>query len=716
MADNRRVFALDVGTRTVTGVVLEKDETSVRVLAARTLEHETRAMYDGQIHDVEAVALLIGRIKQELEEELGTRIDRAAVAAAGRALRTAAGEVEKQRDFFQEFTREEVHALEIEAVQQAQEKVLSAQGDESGQGYFCVGYSVVNYYLEGQIIGSLVGQVGSQVKVEVIATFLPRVVVDSLLSALRKAGLEMGSLTLEPIAAMSVAIPPRMRLLNLALVDVGAGTSDIAVVKNGTITAYGMVPVGGDEITERIAEEYLLDFNTAEALKRRLAQEEEVEFEDVLGNPLRMKSSEVVEAIRGVTRDLAVKVSREILALNQKVPDAVICVGGGSLTPGFLRELADCLELPPNRVGIRSREAITEIQGEFPGLQGPQGVTPLGIGFKALEGKPLPFIRVTVNQREVPVWGLKETTVATALLSAGISLQHLYGKPGLGLTIEVNGVVKAIKGGMGGAPAVKVDGKPASLDTVIYEGAAIEFAKGQEGRDARCTVRDVIKESSGTVFVNGQEVNVFPMVSINGQPAGLDDLVPDRAKVTCIPQNSVRQILKKVGVSEEYLVEKTYCIRWQEDRLECTWVPCQVRVNGRPASLDEQVAFGSKVEYDLKAVTPRYGEILPQMPVRTMRLTVNGRTVEVPCRQWSVRVNGRAVALDELVTDGAEIEIKESLDGLILSDVLGYVELNRVGRGQLVIRVDGEKAGFTTPVFEGSEIEIFWDQDEQKAH
>jgi len=716
VADIRQVFALDVGTRTVTGVVLEKDQSKVRVMAAKTLEHETRAMYDGQIHDVEAVALLISRIKQELEDELKTCLDRAAVAAAGRALRTATGVVEKQRDFLREFTREEVHALEIEAVQQAQEEVMSAQGDELGQGYFCVGYSVVNYHLEGQVIASLVGQVGSQVRVEVIATFLPRVVVDSLLSALRKAGLEMASLTLEPIAAMSVAIPPRMRLLNLALVDVGAGTSDIAVVKNGTIVAYGMVPVGGDEITEQIAEEYLLDFDTAELLKCRLRQEEEVEFEDILGNPLRMKSSEVIKAIRGAVRDLAVKVSHEILALNQKVPDAVICVGGGSLTPGFLQELANCLELPANRVGIRTREAITEIEGEFPALQGPQGVTPLGIGYKALEDRPLPFITVTVNQREVPVWGLKETTVATALLSAGINLHHLYGKPGLGLTVEINGVVKSIKGGAGGTPAIRVDGNPAGLDTVIHEGAVIEFVRGQDGSDARCTVRDIIRELSGSVLVNGAKMNIAPAVSVNGRPAELDDPVPDRARITCTPQNSLRDILKKAGVSEEYLMEKTYRIRWGDEVSEVRWLPCQVLVNGRPAPLDEKVNFGSEVEYELRSGAPKYSEILPRVPVHTMRLTVNGKTVELPCRQWSIRANGRAVSLDEFATEGEEIEVRESAEGLILSDVLGYVELSRVGRGQLVIRVDGEKAGFTTPVFEGSEIEIFWDQEEQKAH
>ena len=111
--------------------------------------------------------------------------------------------------------------------------------------YFCVGYSIVDYQLENQVIGNLVGQIGAEIAVEVVATFLPRVVVDSLFSSLKRADLSVQSLTLEPIAAISIAIPPNMRLLNLALVDIGAGTSDIALVRDGNIYGYAMVPLGG---------------------------------------------------------------------------------------------------------------------------------------------------------------------------------------------------------------------------------------------------------------------------------------------------------------------------------------------------------------------------------------------------------------------------------------------------------------------------------------
>ena len=88
-----------------------------------------------------------------------------------------------------------------------------------------------------------------------------------------------------PIAALNVTIPQEYRSLNLALVDVGAGTSDIAITHKGSVTGYAMVPLAGDEISEHIAETYLLDFNTAESVKLRLTQKKaNISFKDILGN------------------------------------------------------------------------------------------------------------------------------------------------------------------------------------------------------------------------------------------------------------------------------------------------------------------------------------------------------------------------------------------------------------------------------------------------
>lgn len=82
---------------------------------------------------------------------------------------------------------------------------------------------------------------------------------------------------LEPIASINVAIPQNLRLLNLALGGCRRRhIPDIAISKDGSVVSYGMVALAGDEITEKIAQTYLLDFNSAEKLKLQLCKSESV--------------------------------------------------------------------------------------------------------------------------------------------------------------------------------------------------------------------------------------------------------------------------------------------------------------------------------------------------------------------------------------------------------------------------------------------------------
>ena len=190
--------------------------------------------------------------------------------------------------------------MELKAIKEAEESI---EKEVSGQLY-CVGYSVINYYLNGYIISNLLGHKGENISVEIIATFLPKSVVDSLYSVMDKCGLRVSSLTLEPIAAIEAVVPQKLRLLNIALVDIGAGTSDIAISDNQSIVAYGMVPMAGDEVTEVIAKECLVDFNTAEIIKRQINTEEEIKFIDILGFECSRSSAKLKEVIRPMVAEV----------------------------------------------------------------------------------------------------------------------------------------------------------------------------------------------------------------------------------------------------------------------------------------------------------------------------------------------------------------------------------------------------------------------------
>lgn len=708
--DNTRVFALDIGTRKIVGLVMEENDTGYEVIDVEILEHTTRAMLDGQIHDVEAVAATISQIKNALEERQGITLESAAVAAAGCALKTSRGSCRKHRQQLNELKTEEVKALEIEAVQEAQVKLAQEElGNKDYSNYFCVGYSVVSYLLEGQAIGKLIGQVANEVAVEVIATFLPRVVVDSLFSSLNRAGLEVKSLTLEPIAAMSVAIPPGMRLLNLALVDIGAGTSDIALVKEGNVFAYAMVPLAGDELTEYLVSKYLLDFDTAEKAKRLLTEQDHIDISDILGNSLHLSSDEVQQELRPLIDEMTTEIANHIIAHNEKVTDAVVCVGGGSLTPFLDTSLAENLGIPNNRVGIRTVQDIDYIITDSSFLNSPQGITPLGIAYNYFINSPVPFIKVIINGRETALWNLGEINVGTALLNLGMSLSNIYGKPGMGKTIEVNGYVKVIKGSLGTAPLIKVNGQEASLETSLQNGDNIEFIPGKDGEEASVTGRELVPAVKGQVTVNGETYDLQPVITVNGKTFDLDADIPDRSRVEIRSVNSVSDVLRLSGVEEYWLREKTYKYYLDGREMSVNWLPLDVYVDGAKADIKQLVEPGASLNYIRKPLRPSVNDLLGGHDFLTIRVTVNGDEISLPGKGAGIEFDGQPASLYEEINDGVRITLNREESGAILSDIFKVVDIKPVKNSKLLIKVDGEPAGFTTPIKEGSQIELSWE-------
>jgi len=709
--DKDKIFALDIGTRKIVGLVMQASPSGYEVLDSEMIEHSTRAMMDGQIHDVQAVASTILSIKNVLEARLGMKLETAAVAAAGRALKTARAQAEKNRSHISEIDSEEVRALEIEAVQQAQYMLAQAElGINKGSNYFCVGYSVISYQLENQPIGNLVGQVGNRASVEVVATFLPRVVVDSLFSSLKKAQLDVYSMTLEPIAALSVAIPPNMRLLNLALVDIGAGTSDIAVVKNGNIFAYAMVPSGGDKLSEHLAAEYLMDFNSAEKLKCLAGSQPRLQCQDILGNQLEMSDQDIKDMLKPVVQDLSTEIARNILELNSKPPDAVLCVGGGSMTPELVNYLADALAIPRNRVGIRTRESFKHIRADFASLDGPQGVTPLGIAFNSFDKPPVPFIQVIVNGREVALWNLGDIDVASALLSSGISLNNVYGKPGMGKTLEINGYLKVFKGEMGTAPVIRLNDKEASLDAPVRTGDQIEFNKGENGADAIVKLENIKSGPDGYVFVNGERLELSPLIKVNGKEWVTEEEIPDRSIVEVQRLNRLSEILVQAGISEHLLLERTYQYYLNDQPMILKWTPVRITVDGKETPPNETVTFGSYIEYRIEQEKPCIKDVVKQLDDLDERsVTINGERTVLKGKKYAVTRNGYVANPNDELFSGAKINVERLESSIILSDLFQRLDIKPSLGGKLIMKVNGEDAGYTTPIPNNGIIIIEWE-------
>ena len=130
--ENDLIYALDIGTRSVIGMVGQTDGDRFKVLDVEVAEHKKRAMIDGQIDNIRQVAELARQVTQRLEERLDVTLERVCVAAAGRALQTQRGSFSLELPESGSITMEQIGQLETGAVSAAEE-ALQTEGDERRQ-------------------------------------------------------------------------------------------------------------------------------------------------------------------------------------------------------------------------------------------------------------------------------------------------------------------------------------------------------------------------------------------------------------------------------------------------------------------------------------------------------------------------------------------------------------------------------------------------------
>lgn len=509
------IFALDIGTRNVVGVIGHMEDGVFTVSEAVSVPHKRRAMLDGQIEDIVETSRIVNQVKEALEEKAEMTLSRVAIAAAGRALKTKRASVITELDGRESITENMLKSLELEAVAKAQSE-LDSDNTSENVTFYCVGHTVTKYALDDYPIKSLLGHKGKKVEVELIAAFLPSLVVESLYTVMDMNGLDVCSLTLEPIAAMNVIIPPEVRLINIALVDIGAGTTDIAISRSGSIVAYAMATIAGDEITEDIIQKYLVDFETAENMKLTPVGED-VSFTDILGFEHTITSDEFYSGLFPAVDQLADTIADNILSANGAAPAAVFLVGGGSLIPELTALVAEKLQIPENRVAIGGQSYRKNIDLGEVQLTGPEFVTPIGIGITATLQKGYEFSQVTLNGNKFRIFDTKSVTAADLLMNAGFQTPQIIGKSGRGLIFNLNGEKQSLRGETSSPAQIMVNGLPAALEYTVKPGDVIDFTPATIGANAAVTVSDIAGEIfSKKIIIDGEEYTYGRTVRVNG--------------------------------------------------------------------------------------------------------------------------------------------------------------------------------------------------------
>lgn len=687
------VFGLDIGTRNVVGTVGYRTEDDKFIVAAQCVrQHETRAMLDGQIHDIGKVGRIIGQVKAELEAQLNEPLSDVCIAAAGRVLKTVTTHVEYEYAEESIVTGEDIHTLDLLGIEKAQD--ILKEANDTQYKFYCVGYSVVKYFLNDEVFISLEDHKATKIGEDIIVTFLPEDVVDGLYSAVGQAGLTVANMTLEPIAAINVAIPENYRMLNIALVDVGAGTSDISVTKEGSIIAYGMIPYAGDELTELIVQHFLVDFKTAEAMKLASTTENEVTYEDIMSISHTIPSKEVWDLVEPTVDKITSEVAAKIMELNgDKTVSACFVVGGGGKIHGFTQMLAKRLDLPEERVALRGEEVLKEVVFEQEDIhKDPLLVTPIGICLNYYEQRNN-FIMMKFNGERLKLYDNNRLTIVDAALQAGFPNDELFPKRGMPINFVVNGAARIARGEAGEPAIVTLNGRPANINTPLVPNCEVTIEPSTAGADAVYTVEQLEEyhESTLTVIINGKTVVCPKFVEVNGQlePGSYEikegDVIETRNYYT------VRQVAEfmdvEVDTDHEVLVNNRLADfdTLVYENFTIDWTVLSFGVAPEPENRYNATISDTSSEVSSEDESPeKKEEEAPEKPEGSVTVMVNGESVTMTGKQ-----------------------------NYIFVDVFDWYSFDlSAGKGRAIATlVNGKEAEFSQPLANGDNIELYWKEN-----
>lgn len=551
------VYGLDIGTRSIVGTVGYKQKDRFVVVSQYVKEHESRAMLDGQIHDINAVSESIKEVTEVLQERVGEPLKQVCIAAAGRVLKTVNAHAEMTFESEHTISKEDIFALDSLGIERAYDQFT--KDNDVDTKFYCVGYSVIHYFMNGYPMNTLENHKAKEISCDLIATFLPDDVVDGLYKAVELAGLEVANLTLEPIAAIELAIPEMYRMLNIALIDVGAGTSDISITKDGSIIAYGMLPIAGDCLTEKLARHCLVDFQTAETIKRGIDTDDVVEYKDIMGIVQKISKDEVLELLNSDIEQMASMAADKIKELNGGKPvSAVFVVGGGGKIATYTDKVASYLGIASDRCAVRGEEVMMKIDFlEKDIIKDSLLVTPIGICLNFYE-QSNNFIYVTFNDKRVKLYDNAHLSVMDVAINAEFTNDDLFPKRGESLEFTLNGKPMLIRGNRGESAEIYLNGKSADLNSLIHSNDVVKVVPSTAGEKAEMVVSK-LPEYDGNIVIHLDDTDVtLPrLATVNGELQSSYYQIQNNDQVELLNYYTVSQIMEFLDMDKSYIAQMT---------------------------------------------------------------------------------------------------------------------------------------------------------------
>ena len=379
--------ALDVGTEFAKALVFDIDDAghgTVRGVGRKRqgLSH----MQSGTVADIAAVVDNCAVALQEAEEMAGFRPTQVVIGIAGELVKgftTTHSQERRKPDV--PITEAELQKLidgvQREALREAERSITWETGLPQVDVRL-VHAAVTGAAIDGYALTNPVGFQGRHVRIGIFNAFAPLVHLGALQSVASQLDLELLEIVAEPYAVARVLGADQVRQSGALFVDVGGGTTDVALVRQGGIEGTRMFALGGRAFTKSLADRLDLPFPLAEELKVDYARGLDVDRHDEVAAII---ADDVEVWAAGV------ELVMEELAAGDLLPGRIHLCGGGSRLPEICNALAAerfWKRLPfarPPEVSVMAPDQIETIGDETKLLVDQQDVTPLGLAYQAIE-------------------------------------------------------------------------------------------------------------------------------------------------------------------------------------------------------------------------------------------------------------------------------------------------------------------------------------------
>jgi cell division protein FtsA len=379
--------ALDIGTEFAKALVFEIDSNGCGTVRGVGRKRQGLAhMQSGTVTDIGAVVGNCSTALQEAEEMAGFRPTQCVIGIAGELVKgftTTHSQERKHPDI--PITEVElqklINGVQREALREA-ERAITWETGLTQVDVRLVHASVTGALIDGYPVTNPVGFQGRHVKISIFNAFAPLVHLGALQSVAEQLDLELLEIVAEPYAVARVLASEQVQQAGALFIDVGGGTTDVALVRHGGIEGTRMFALGGRAFTKSIADRLDLPFPRAEEIKvdyaRGMAVPQKADIARVIADDVAIWSA-------------GVELVMEELASGDLLPGRVYVCGGGSRLPEIntiLRSEKFWKRLPfsrPPDVVTMAPDQVERINDGTGLLVDQQDVTPLGLAYQAIE-------------------------------------------------------------------------------------------------------------------------------------------------------------------------------------------------------------------------------------------------------------------------------------------------------------------------------------------